>query len=45
VAAAQSLLTTVGAQVVASLFLIELAGLNGRARLSGDVQALQTYEF
>ena len=45
VAAAQSLLTAVGAQVVASLFLIELAGLNGRARLSGDVQALQTYEF
>ena len=45
VVAAQSLLTAVGAQVVASLFLIELAGLNGRARLSGDVQALQTYEF
>ena len=45
VAAAQKLLTQVGAEVVASLFLIELSGLNGRERLSGDVQALQTYEF
>ena len=45
VAAAQKLLTQVGAEVVASLFLIELSGLDGRERLSGDVQALQTYEF
>ena len=45
VAAAQALLTQVGAEVVASLFLIELSGLNGREQLSGDVQALQTYEF
>ena len=45
VAAAQSLLSQVGADVVASLFLVELRGLSGRARLSGNVHALQTYEF
>lgn len=45
VAAAQSLLDKVGAQVVASLFLIELSGLKGREKLLGPVHALQTYEF
>jgi len=45
VAAAQSLLAQVGAEVVASLFLIELSGLKGRDKLSGEVRALQTYEF
>ena len=45
VAAAQKLLGKVGAEVVASLFLIELSGLKGREKLSGPVHALQTYEF
>lgn len=45
VAATQTLLAQVGAEVVASLFLIELAGLKGREKLNGDVRALQTYEF
>lgn len=44
-AAAQQLLTKVGATVVASLFVIELKGLKGRAKLSGPVHALQSYEF
>ncbi|QGG79479.1 adenine phosphoribosyltransferase [Litorivicinus lipolyticus] len=45
VSAAQALIEQVGATVVASLFVVELTGLNGRARLSGDVHALQQYEF
>ncbi|MGB0957121.1 MAG: adenine phosphoribosyltransferase [Litorivicinus sp.] len=45
VSAAVSLIEQVGATVAASLFVVELTGLNGRARLSGDVHALQQYEF
>ena len=45
VTAAAELIEQVGANVCASLFLVELTGLNGRSRLSGPVHALQQYEF
>lgn len=45
VTAASHLIEQVGAQVVASLFAVELTGLKGRQRLSGAVHALQQYEF
>jgi adenine phosphoribosyltransferase len=41
-ACAAELCTRLGARVVGYLFVIELAGLNGRARLPGDPRTVQT---
>lgn len=45
IAASIKLIEQLGGEVVKSIFLIELAGLNGRAKLEGyDVEAVITYE-
>ena len=45
IAASIKLIEQLGGEVVKSIFLIELAGLNGRAKLEGyDVAAVLTYE-
>ena len=43
--AASGLIKRQGGEVVANIIIIELTGLKGRARLTGDVHCLQTYEF
>lgn len=45
IAASIKLIEQLGGEVVKSIFLMELAGLNGRAKLEGyDVEAVITYE-
>ena len=45
IAASIKLIEQLGGEVVKSIFFIELAGLNGRAKLEGyDVEAVITYE-
>lgn len=44
-AATESLLHEVGADVVGTVVLIELTGLKGRDVLNAPVKSLQTYEF
>lgn len=43
-AATTQVLRKAGAEVVAAIFLIELTGLNGRAKLDVPVESLITYE-
>lgn len=44
-AATESLLDEVGAEVVGTVVLIELTGLKGREVLKAPVKSLQTYDF
>lgn len=43
-AAAAGLLRELGAEVIEQLFVVELAGLGGRARLTGAVRSLFSYD-
>ena len=45
IAAANQLISDHGGIVAANLVLIELTGCNGRAHLTGDVHAVQQYDF
>lgn len=45
IAAANELITKHGGKIAANIVLMELTGLNGRAHLTGDVLAMQQYEF
>ena len=45
IAAANQLIFDHGGIVAANLVLIELTGCNGRAHLTGDVHAVQQYDF